>query len=124
MEWKKSTSIEEYQRLMIECIEFGRNQSIDNVISDIRRQKQVSSEKRKWFETQILPTAIREPGIKRAAVIYDGSRLQQKHLVNIKKITAKYNIPLKLFTKKETAFRWIRKAGFNLKGLLLGHIQK
>jgi len=124
MEWKKDTSIEEYQRLMIECLEFGRNQTINTVISDIRNQKQVNSEQRKWFETQILPAAIREFGVKRAAAIYDGSRLQQKHLENIKKITGKYNIPLKLFTKKETAFRWIRKAGFNLKGLLLGHIQK
>ena len=46
MEWKKDTSIEEYQRLMIECLEFGRNQTINTVISDIRNQKQVNSEQR------------------------------------------------------------------------------
>ena len=124
LEWKNNTSTEEYQRIMIECLEFGRNYRIDSVISDIRKQKHVNSDHRKWFETQVLPTAILKLGIKRAAAIFDGSSLQQQYLKNIKKITDKYNIPLKFTTNEETAFRWVHLTGFNLKELLLGHSRK
>ena len=121
MEWKQSANIEDYQRIMIDCLEFGREQVIDSLISDIRKQKFTNPEQRKWFESQILPTVIRELKVKRAAAIYDGSRAQQKYLENIKKVTSKYNLPLKLFTKEEAAFKWIRKSNFKLKELLFGH---
>jgi len=41
LEWKQDTSIEAYQRLMIECLEFGRHRPIGTVISDIRRQNSI-----------------------------------------------------------------------------------
>jgi hypothetical protein len=120
LEWKKEVSIEEYQRAMIECLEFGRIYKVENLISDIRKQKQINPDNRKWFESQVLPTVAKDLDLKRAGIIHDGSWLQKKYLKNILKSAEKYELQIKLFTNEETALRWIRKPKFNLKELLFG----
>ena len=120
LDWKKEASIEEYQRAMIECLEFGRVYKVENLISDIRKQKQINPDNRKWFKSQILPTASKDLNLKRAGIIYDGSWLQKKYLKNIMRSAEKYELHIKMFTSEESALRWIRKPKFNLKELFFG----
>jgi hypothetical protein len=120
LEWKKEASSEEYQRAMIECLEFGRSHKVENFISDIRNQKQINPDNRKWFESQVLPSASKELQLKRAAIIHDGSWLQQKYLKNIMKSAEKYDVHIRTYTNEESAVRWIKKSKFSLKELLFG----
>jgi len=120
MEWKRSISLEEYQRAMIECLEFGRIYDIESFITDIRNQDKVTPDNKKWFETQILPTAIHETSLKRAAAIHNGSDHQQKYLEGIRASSRKYKIPFKSFSSADAAFRWLKKSKFNLIEILFG----
>ena len=120
MEWKRSISLEEYQRAMIECLEFGRVYNIESFITDIRNLDTINHENKKWFETQILPTAIQETSLKRAAAIHNGSDHQQNYLEGIRASSKKYNIPFKSFSNTDAAFRWLKKSKFNLKEIIFG----
>jgi hypothetical protein len=120
LEWKREPSIEEYQRAMIECLEFGRVYKVDNLLSDIRKEKHINPDNRKWFESQILPSVVKDIELKRAGVIHDGSWAQQKYLQHIIKNASKYNLQIKLFRSSDSALRWIKKSKFNLKEFFFG----
>jgi len=107
--WKRKPDFEEYRKPFIELLEFAKKNQVENFLSDIRNQKVVSPEHRKWFETDALPEAINKRGLKRAATIFDGNIFKKYYMDMIIKSSGKFNLPLKTFTKEEDALEWFKK---------------
>jgi len=107
--WKRKPEIEEYQLPFIKLLDYGKNNSIDSFLSDIRNQGVISPDNRKWFENEALPQAVNECQLKRAAVIFDGNIFKQYYLNMILSVTNKFKLPLKTFNSEEKAFEWIKK---------------
>ncbi len=50
MAWKASNfTSEQYRDAFLKAVEYGKNNTVDNYLSDIREQKIVSPVDRKWF---------------------------------------------------------------------------
>jgi hypothetical protein len=105
--WKRKTSTEEYQYAFITIVEYSKIHKTENFLSDIRNQSVVSPENRKWFETEMIPSAI-EAGLKRAGVIFDGNVFKKYYLNMIIKVTNKFGLPLKMFGTEEEAVSWFK----------------
>ena len=105
--WKRKTSMEEYQHAFITLLEDIKVHGTENFLSDIRNQSVVSPEARKWFEAEMIPNAIKF-GVKRAAVIFDGSVFKKYYLNMILQATNKFGLPLKMFGTEEEALAWFK----------------
>ena len=108
IDWKANPNFEQYFRIFTVCLEYQQNCSnpIVNFMSDIKMQGFVGVEARKWFERVALPRAVSQ-GLKRAAVIYDGSIFKKYYLKIILYASRRHNLTLKLFTKEDEALNWI-----------------
>jgi hypothetical protein len=107
--WKRKPDFEEYRKPFIELLEHAKTHEVENFLSDIRNQKVVSPQHRKWFETDALPTAVNERGLKRAATIMDGNIFKKYYLDMLIKASGKFKLPLKTFTSEEKALEWFQK---------------
>jgi hypothetical protein len=107
IQWKRKTSLEEYQYAFITLVEYAKNHEAQNFLSDIREQSVVSPENRKWFEEVMIPQAI-DVGLKRAAVIFDGNVFKKYYLNMIIKVTNKFGLPLKIFNSEDEAIEWFK----------------
>lgn len=105
IEWKKKTSMEEYQYAFITLLGYAKDHRTDNFLSDIRKQTVVSPESRKWFETEMLPKAI-NAGLKRAAVVFDGNVFKKYYINMIIKVSNKFKLPMKIFNEEQEAIDW------------------
>lgn len=105
--WKKKTTTEEYQYAFITLLEYAKKHDADNFLSDIRQQSVVSPENRKWFETEMLPNAIKA-GLKRAAVVFDGNVFKKYYMNMIIQVTNKFGLPMKVFNSEEDALAWLK----------------
>ncbi|MEA3316997.1 MAG: hypothetical protein U9R54_03475 [Bacteroidota bacterium] len=106
--WKRKTSLEEYKNAFIKLLSYAENHPADFFMSDITKQSVVSPEGRKWFETDMLPKAIKL-GLKKAATITDGNVFKKYYVNMIIKSTNKFGLPLKLFGTEEEAINWFKK---------------
>lgn len=107
IQWKRKTSLEEYQYAFITLVEFAKSHETQNFLSDIREQSVVSPENRKWFEEEMIPKAI-DVGLQRAGVIFDGNVFKKYYLNMIIKVTNKFGLPLKIFNTEEEAIEWFK----------------
>ncbi len=108
--WKRDIDLEEYQRVMIEMLEYGKIHTIESFIADIRKQSAVSPENQKWFIKEILPTAVNECGIKRAAAVHDGSSAQKAYLSNIaRQGSNRFGFKLKLTQSEKHGLAWLKR---------------
>ena len=105
--WKRKTSMEEYQYAFTTLLSDIEAHKTENFLSDIRNQNVVSPEARKWFETEIIPKAIKF-GVKRAGVIFDGNVFKKHYLNMILQATNKFGLPLKMFGTEEEALTWFK----------------
>lgn len=65
----------------------------------------VNPENRKWFETVMLPQALKQ-GLKRGGVIFDGTIFKKYYLNLILQATNKFKFTLRLFNSIEEAYAW------------------
>jgi hypothetical protein len=107
IQWKRKTSLEEYQYAFITLVEYAKSHDAQNFLSDIREQSVVSPENRRWFEEEMIPKAI-GVGLKRAGVIFDGNVFKKYYLNMIIKVTNKFGLPLKIFNTEEEAIEWFK----------------
>jgi hypothetical protein len=106
--WKnRALTLEEYSRPFMAAFEFQRTTHVENYISDIREQKIVSPVLRHWFQTEAVPTAVRQ-GLKHAAVIFEGNVFKKYYLNNILNTTKMFGLPMKFFYTLEEAKDWFR----------------
>lgn len=103
--WKRKTTDQEYRNAFTKLLEFSMNHTVDNFLSDIRNQGVVSPENRKWFETEMLPKAVKS-GLKRAATVFDGNVFKKYYMNMIIKVSNKFGMPLKLVKSEQEAIEW------------------
>ena len=103
--WKSEMTSEEYRKAFSLAIDSAKTHRIDSYLSDIRNQKLVSPNDRKWFEEIAFPNAIKA-GLKRAAVVFSGNVFKKYYLNNILAKSKKYKLPMKFFTTEEDALIW------------------
>lgn len=71
-------------------------------LSDTRDQGIVNPENRKWFEKEMVPTAIKA-GLKRVAVITNGNAFKRYYLIMILSAVNKLNVPFRIFSEEQEA---------------------
>jgi hypothetical protein len=108
VEWKGKATSEEYQKTIISLIEYAEKHPVHYYLADITKQSVVSPDDRKWFENIIVPKAI-GLGLKKAAIVFDGSVFKKYYINMILKVTNKLGLPLKLFNSEEDAIQWCLK---------------
>jgi len=105
--WKRKTNDQEYRSSFGKLLEYSAKHPVENFLSDIRQQGVVSPENRKWFETEMLPKAIKS-GLKRAGSVFDGNVFKKYYMNMIIKVSNKFGMPLKLFNSEEDAIAWFK----------------
>jgi len=104
--WRVDCTSENYRYSYKKIIDFQRTTPANFFISDIRDQRIISPEDRKWFEKEIIPVAIKQ-GLKKAAVISTSSAFKKYYLNLILASTNKFGLPLKIFSNEEDAIKWL-----------------
>jgi len=111
IQWKSVTklSLEEYQNALTLALDFQTENpnKVDFYLSDIREQKILSPDFRKWFQEVAIPRALKN-NLKAGAVIFDGNVFKKYYLNNIMNSTKKFGIPFKFFNTREDAIIWLK----------------
>lgn len=107
VQWIDKNTSEEYRETITKSLEYAKTHNVENYLSDIREQKVVSPEDRKWFTDEILPKAV-EQGLKKAVVIFDGNVFKKYYLNTILKATNKFKLAFKFVNTEEEARAFIK----------------
>ena len=110
IQWKKgdkSMSLQEYQDTLNLALDYQQKnaEEVKYYLSDIRDQRILSPDYRKWFQEIALPKAL-DNNLEAAAVIFDGNVFKRYYLNNIMNSTKKFGMPFKFFSNKEDALNW------------------
>lgn len=106
--WKDMCTSAEYHSVFEKALEFAQTTPVRNFISDIRKQKVVSPEERKWFQEKALPAAL-EAGLQRACVIFTGDIFKKYYLNHIMNSSKRFGMPFKFFSTEAEAMQWLKK---------------
>ena len=104
--WKGRQNSEQYRETLQKALDLASEHKIKFYISDVRNQRLVSPEDRKWFQEVAMPTAI-ERGLEKAAVVFAGNVFKKYYLNNIFNASKKFGLPLKFFYNEEEAENWL-----------------
>lgn len=102
VKWLDKNTSEEYREVITKSLEFAKTHIVDFYLTDIREQKVVSPEDRKWFTEEAMPKAI-ELGLKKACAIFDGNVFKKYYLNTILKTTNTFKLPFKFVNSEEEA---------------------
>lgn len=102
VKWLDKNTSEQYREVINTAMKFAQTHIVDNYLSDIRKQKVISPEDRKWFTNEIMPKAV-EQGLKKAVVVFDGNVFKKYYLNAILKTTNKFKLPFKFVNSEEEA---------------------
>lgn len=99
-------SMENYQEVFLTCLDFQVNNKAIYFMTDTRNQSVVSPEKRKWFETEAMPRAVKQ-GLIKGCVLTDSNIFKKYYINNILDTTKKFGLPFKAFSSEEEATKWL-----------------
>ena len=106
--WKNVTiRFDDYKNAFNVALAAQPENNAVNYMSDIRDQKVLPPNFRKWFQGNAVPRA-KESGIVRGAVIFDGNIFKKYYLNHIMNTTKKFGIELKFFGEVEQAEKWFK----------------
>jgi hypothetical protein len=100
--WLDNNTSEEYREVINKSLEFSETHVVDHYLTDIRNQKVVSPEDRKWFTEVAMPRAVKQ-GLKKACAIFDGNVFKKYYLNTILKTTNTFKLPFKFVNSEEEA---------------------
>jgi hypothetical protein len=105
--WNGTATSEQYQEAFVKGLDFQEQckTPVYNFLSDVRKQGSVSPETRKWFETVVVPRTVKQ-GLRRGAVVFDGSIFKKYYLNIILQATNRFKLPFKFFYTDEQAYEW------------------
>ncbi len=106
--WLQKAAFQEevYRTTFTRVIDFARQKRVDFFLSDIRNEGVVPTSEKNWFKNVILPLAV-EVGIKYGAVITSGNVFKTYYMNAIIKMGSIFDLPIKLFTDREKAIKWL-----------------
>lgn len=103
--WKPDMNDDNYKDVFNYCISFSKDHHVDFFLSDIRDQKIISPETRKWFETDAMPRAV-ATGLKYGAIIFSGNVFKKYYANHILARSKNFSLPIKFFTSFDDAYKW------------------
>jgi hypothetical protein len=103
--WDGTPSLMEYREPFLKLIEHSKTVTITNFLSNTTKQGVVNPETRKWFEKEMLPSAMKA-GLKRAAAVSDSNVFKRYYINMIIGATNKFALPVKVFSNEEDAIKW------------------
>ncbi len=104
--WKGNVSGPQYREAFLTGLKYADTHRVDYFLSDIRKQKIVGPNERKWFEDVALPMAI-ERGLKKGCAIFDGNIFKKYYLNHIFTRTRKFELPFLFFKDEKSALEWL-----------------
>jgi hypothetical protein len=104
--WKGRQTSEQYRATFQKALKLAEERVVRFYISDVRQQRVVSPEDRKWFQEVALPSAI-ERGLIKAAVIFAGNPFKKYYLNNILNSAKLFGLPLNFFYNPDEAENWL-----------------
>ena len=111
IQWKKvaNMSLEEYQNALNIALDFQAKNpnTVDFYFSDIREQRILSPNYRKWFQEVAIKKAL-DNNLKAGVVIFDGNVFKKYYLNNIMGSTKNLGLPFKFFNTREDALIWLK----------------
>ncbi len=107
--WKREPDASEYKTAYLTLLNFASAEEVRYFLSDIREQGDELPNERKWFEQELLP-AVNRTGLKKAAVIYDGTFSKKYYINMIIASGKKFGVTIKVFENEEHALAWLLNA--------------
>ncbi|MBN2348053.1 MAG: hypothetical protein JXJ22_04400 [Bacteroidales bacterium] len=107
--WKAPVNSKQYRETFLTGLKYAEDHPVDYFMSDIRKQKIVSPNDRRWFEDVAMPMAV-ERGLKKACAIFDGNIFKEYYLNNILLKTRKFQLPFRFFKNEADALNWLTSA--------------
>ncbi len=105
--WNGNVTDDQYRKTFTKALDFQEQSGLPayNFLSDIRNQGLINPENRKWFENNAVPRAVKQ-GLRRGAVVFDGSVFKKYYLNLILQSLNRFKIPFKFFRSPKDAFEW------------------
>ncbi len=104
--WKREPNSSEYKTAYLTLLNFASAGDMQYFLSDIRDQGATLPNERKWFEQELLP-AVNRTGLKKAAVIYDGTFSKKYYINLIIAASKKFGLSIKVFENEDDAVSWL-----------------
>ena len=110
VEWQdKAITFEQYQEPYLFLLEYNENNriNIQSIVVDIRNQKVIPPNFRKWFEDVAVKRAMGQ-GLQRAIAVSNANVFKKYYLNNIFNTTKRFGLPLKIYNSVEEAKEWLK----------------
>ena len=109
LKWKdfQSISFEDYKIPFEKALEFQKNVSVDNFLTDVRIQGVIAPGFRKWFQDYPLQASI-EQGLKRTAIVSSANVFKKYYVNMILSSTNKFKLPIKAVSSQEEGLEWLK----------------
>lgn len=104
--WQRKCVGQQYKDNFLKAVEFSSKNDASFFLSDIRKQGVVGPEDRKWFETEVIPEAIKN-GLKKAALVFEGNVFKMYYVNLLLSHFLKREIPMKMFKDTQSALDWL-----------------
>ncbi len=106
--WQKQVTSEGYRHLFSKCREMVQLYNTPTVISDLRKQGNISDEDQRWMVNSVLRDSIRN-GLKNICGIYDPQQHNEAYRNKVEAVGKQEGITIEFFTSKREAEDWIEK---------------
>ncbi|MFN0048512.1 MAG: hypothetical protein ACKVOU_05275 [Cytophagales bacterium] len=104
--WNGAPSFDEYKKPFMHLLNLGKTKPVDCVMSDITNQGVISVNNRRWFESDMLPTAI-SLGLKRIAVVSSDNPFKKYYINMLFLSFRKFDLQMKAFSSQQSAKEWM-----------------
>jgi hypothetical protein len=104
--WNGNPNQQEYKEPFLAMLDFGKQNRVDGMLSDISNQGIISPDNRKWFEKELMPQAS-AAGLKRGAIVTNGNAFKLYYINLILSAVNKFPITTKLFNSRDEALKWL-----------------
>lgn len=104
----KKPTLEDYQKPFHEAMQFMDQNQVHNYISDIRNQRLVSPDYRKWLQEVAIPEAAKK-GLKRIVGVAELNIFKKYYINNVFNSAKKFGMPFKLYETPEEAKDWFKQ---------------
>lgn len=104
--WKEEAfTPDQYRQTILKAQDLIETHDVDNLLADLRKEKEVSEENRSWIRRIVLPH-FEALGLKRFAFIYTGNVLSKMHAEGLIETIVTMNFEVKHFDNTEEAHNW------------------
>lgn len=106
MIWHGNPILKKYKAPFYAILDSVEQYPISKFYSDTRLQGMISTENRKWFLNEMLPTGV-EKGLQRVAIVTDANVFKRYYINSIINSINKFGIKMKLYNQESDAIAFL-----------------